>query len=177
MLFCPCWTLAPSNMMTVSSSWAEACSMSIAVDRHMYARLVLDMLLRGSYPVTASWRGDCRVKGGLVTDAKSLYDHVSTTGQIPKERQTMLDLLASKHLLEGNLFKLFWVPTHRQFADVLTKKMKDILWEEFVRRGQISLVETEEERIVEEHRKELRKGQRQRRKVKMKSRGSAAKNT
>ena len=171
------FTTTKSSRVVRSSMAAEACSMSIAVDRHMYARLVLDMLLRGSYPVTASWREDCRVKGGVVTDAKSLYDHLSTTGQIPKERQTMLDLLASKHLLEGDLFKLFWVPTHRQFADVLTKKMKDILWEEFVKRGQISLVETEEERIVEEHRKELRKGQRQRRKVKMKSRGSAAKNT
>ena len=170
------FTTTKSSRVVRSSMAAEACSMSVAVDRHMYARLILDMLLRGSYEVTASWRENCHVKGGLVTDAKSLYDHLTTTGQIPKERQTMLDLLASKHLLEGELFKLFWVPTHRQFADVLTKKMKDVLWEEFVKRGRISLVETEEERATEEHRKELRKGQRLRRKEKMKSRGSATKN-
>ena len=77
-----------------------------------------------------------------MTDAKSLFDHLSTTGQVPQERQTMLDLLAAKHLLDQGHFKLFWVPTHRQFADGLTKRMKDALWAEFVQRGTLSLVET-----------------------------------
>ena len=119
------------------------------------------------------WRELCQVKGGVVTDAKSLFDHLSTAGQVPQERQTMLDLLAAKHLLDQGHFKLFWVPTHRQFADGLTKRMKDALWAEFVQRGTLSLVETPAERAVEEHRKALRKRQRQRRKEKF--RGSATK--
>ena len=162
-----------STRVVRSSMAAESCSMSIAVDRHMYGRLILDMLLRGCYEVKPTWREDCKVKGGLVTDAKSLFDHLNTTGQIPQERQTMLDLLAAKHLLDRGLFKLFWVPTHRQFADGLTKRMKDALWAEFVQRGTLSLVETPAERALEEHRRALRKGQRQRRKDKF--RGSATK--
>ena len=162
-----------STRVVRSSMAAESCSMSIAVDRHMYGRLILDMLLRGCYEVKPTWREDCKVKGGLVTDAKSLFDHLNATGHIPQERQTMLDLLAAKHLLDRGLFKLFCVPTHRQFADGLTKRMKDALWAEFVQRGTLSLVETPAERALEEHRRALRKGQRQRRKDKF--RGSATK--
>lgn len=106
-----------SSRVVRSSMAAESCSLSLATDRHMYARLVLDMLLRGVYPVTPNWRVECQVKGAIVTDAKSLYDHMNTTGQIPQERQTMLDLLAAKDLLEQDAFRFFWVPTHRQFAD------------------------------------------------------------
>ena len=94
-----------SSRVVRSSMAAESCSLSLATDRHMYARLVLDMLLRGVYPVTPNWRVECQVKGAIVTDAKSLYDHMNTTGQIPQERQTMLDLLAAKDLLEQDAFR------------------------------------------------------------------------
>ena len=95
---------------------AESCSLSVAVDRHMRARLILDMVLRGTYEVKPTWRTGCQVRGGIVTDAKSVFDHMSTTGQVPQERQTMLDLLAAKSLLEQKAFRLFWVLMHRQFA-------------------------------------------------------------
>ena len=157
-----------STRVVRSSMAAESCSLSLAADRPMYARLVLDMMLRGVYTVTPDWRLECQVKGGIVTDAKSLYDHMNTTGQIPQERQTMLDLLAAKDLLEQDAFRFFWVPTHRQFADGLTKKMKDLLWTEYMTKGTISLVQTGEEQALEEHRQRLRQGQRQRRKAKFK---------
>ena len=85
----------------------------------------------------------------------------------------MLDLLAAKSLLEQEAFRLFWVPTHRQYADVLTKKMKDLLWMEFIQTGTISLRETPAEKALEEHRKRLRQGQRQRRKTKFKAAAAA----
>ena len=99
-----------------------------------------------------------------MTDARSLYDHLHTTGQIPSERQTMLDLLVAKDMLEQKTFEVFWVPTHRQFADMLTKKMRGTLWEQFCQENTVSLKETEAERKLEEHRQRLRKEQRQRRK-------------
>ena len=105
------FTTTKSTRVVRSSMAAESCSLSVAVDRHMYARLILDMMLRGTYEVKPTWRTDCQVCGGSVTDAKSLYDHMSTTGQIPQERQTMLDLLVAKSLLEQEAFRLFWVPT------------------------------------------------------------------
>ena len=101
-----------------------------------------------------------------MTDAKSLFDHLQTTGQIPSERHSMLDLLVAKDMLEQGAYHLHWVPTHRQHADGLTKRMKNPLWEDFCRFGKISLKETPEERKVEEHRRSLRQGQRQRRKEK-----------
>ena len=158
-----------SSRVVRSSMAAESCSLSLATDRHMYARLVLDMLLRGVYPVTPNWRVECQVKGAIVTDAKSLYDHMNTTGQIPQERQTMLDLLAAKDLLEQDAFRFFWVPTHRQFADALTKKMKDLLWIEYMTKRTISLIQTGDEKALEEHRQRLRQGQRLRRKAKFKT--------
>lgn len=153
---------------------AESCSMSQAIDMHLYIRLVMDMLVRGSYPVKETWRKDMQVGGYMVTDAKSLYDHMYTTGQVPAERQTMLDLLVVKDQLEQSVVDFRWVPTHRQYADALTKSMRDLLWEEFVRAGAISLKETPAERELEEHRKALRRGQRERRKGKFGSANSKA---
>ena len=65
---------------------------------------------------------------------------------------------------------LFWVPTHRQHADGLTKKMVNLLWQTFCRVPKVSLRETPEEKALEDHRRKLRQGQRQRRKEKMKGR-------
>ena len=86
----------------------------------------------------------------------------------------MLDLLVAKELVETNVFRVYWVPTHRQYADSLTKQMKDQLWSEYIRSGTISLKETEAERLLEEHRRELRRGQRQRRKKKFRKPESSA---
>ena len=80
----------------------------------------------------------------------------------------MLDLLVAKDLLEQEVFKLYWVPTHRQHADGLTKAMRNLLWEEYLKKKTISLKETAEEKAIEDKRKELRKGQRERRKARSK---------
>lgn len=162
-----------SSRVVRSSMSAESCSMSIALDRHLYSRLVADMLQFGVFPVVPEWRSKLRTAGGLVTDAKSLYDHLQTTGQIPTERQTMLDLLVCKDLLEVGGYDLWWVPTHRQHGDGLTKHMRNVLWEQYIKEGWISLKETKKEAELEQHRKGLRQAQRQRRKEKFKS-GSAS---
>lgn len=92
----------------------------------------------------------------------ALFDHLGTTGQIPSERQTMLDLLVSKDMLEQGAFEQFWVPTSKQYGDVLTKRMKRALWGKFCSTGLLSLKESQEDRDYEEHRKGLRRGQRER---------------
>ena len=160
------FTTSKSSRVVRSSMAAESCSLSLAVDRHLFIRLLLDMMVRGKYEVGSEWRSQMKTQGSIVTDAKSLFDHLQTTGQIPSERQTMLDLLVAKDMLEQGAYHLHWVPTHRQHADGLTKRMKNPLWEDFCRFGKISLKETPEERKVEEHRRSLRQGQRQRRKEK-----------
>lgn len=154
-----------STRVVRSSMAAESCSLSLAVDRHLYIRLLVDMLCRGVYPISSEWRKEMKIEGGIVTDAKSLYDHLHTTGQVPAERQTMLDLLVAKDMLEQKAYGLYWVPTHKQYADGLTKKMRNILWEGFCKDNLISLKQTFKEQDIERHRRELRQGQRLRRKA------------
>ena len=83
-------------------------------------------------------------------------------------RSSMAADLVAKDLLEQEVFKLYWVPTHRQHADGLTKAMRNVLWEEYLKKKTISLKETAEEKATEDRRKELRKGQRERRKARSK---------
>ena len=78
-----------SNRVARSSMAAESCSLSQATDRHLYLRLLLDQLERGPYPVTPNWRKEMQIEGVVITDAKSVFDHMQTTGQVPQERQTM----------------------------------------------------------------------------------------
>ena len=56
-----------------------------------------------------------------MTDAKSLYDHLNKTGSIPKERQTLLDLIAVRELVETKTVQVRWVNTRHRIADILTK--------------------------------------------------------
>ena len=158
-----------STRVVRSSMAAESASMSLAVDRHLYNRLLIQMLWDGPFALGPDWRSQVTVGGSVVTDARSLYDHLNTTGQVPSERQTMLDLMVAREVLEQDLFKLRWVPTHRQHADGLTKAMRNVLWEEFVKTGLLCLKETPQEASLEAHRQDLRRAQRQRRKAKFTS--------
>eukprot|EP00913_Durusdinium_trenchii_P021409 g20121.t1 len=153
-----------STRVVRSSMAAEAASMSQAIDRHLYARLLMQMLQSGSFKLSEDWRKDLTVQGYMVTDARSLYDHLGTTGQVPSERQTMLDLMVTREMLETGMFHLRWVPTYRQYADGLTKRMVNPLWTEFSTKGVLSLKETAEEASMEQHRRGLRRAQRERRK-------------
>ena len=39
----------------------------------------------------------------MVIDARPLFDHLQETGSIPKERQTMTDLLVIRDLVENSV--------------------------------------------------------------------------
>ena len=70
------------------------------------------------------WRYQLKIPGVMVTDAKSLYDHLNTTGSIPKERPTLIDLLVARDLVENHVIYLKWMPTSHMVADMMTKDMK-----------------------------------------------------
>ena len=156
-----------STRVVRSSMSAEACSMCLASDRHVYMRLRLWQMKTGDQRVPEKWRQQLKIPGFLVGDAKSLFDLMVTTGQVPAERQTLLDVLTCKDLVECKAVIMKWVPTWKQYADCMTKMMKATLWEEYFRNGLISLKETPEEAKEEEHRRGLRQAQRQRRKIRM----------
>ena len=148
-----------------STMAAESAALSIALDRQLYLRLLLESYLYGEPPTHEEWRYRLKVPGILVTDARSLYDHINKTGSLPSERQTLIDLLVAKDLVEANAVKVCWVPTTHQLADMFTKIMKlPSIAESFLKTGQYSLVQTISESQTEDHRASLRQAQRQRRK-------------
>lgn len=95
------------------------------------------------------------------TDCKSLYDHIQKEGapKPPSEKRLALDLAGIRQALrtetqeqwlrrfgEGAVrpdrplkAPLHWLPTDRQLADVLTKKMTAGQWWDQVRDGFLSL--------------------------------------
>jgi len=103
------------------------------------------------------------------TDAKSLYNRLNSTGTVPAERQTLIDLLMARDLVESKDVTTRWVPTSHQLADCLTKLMKlPPVAHRFLHEQKYCLVPREEAQKSEDHLKNLRQGQRQRRKERMK---------
>ena len=70
------------------------------------------------------WRMKLKIPGLCVTDAKSLLDHLGKTGNVPKEKQTLIDLLTARDLVEQKAVLLRWMPNRHMLADMLTKQVK-----------------------------------------------------
>ena len=122
-------------------------------------------MLHGEPETNEDWRHQLKIPGVLVTDARSLFDHIKKTGSLPTERQTLIDLLVARDLVEANAVKVCWVPKTHQLADVFSKLMKPPpVMEKFLKTGFYSLLQTDIEGQGEEHRAALRQAQRQRRK-------------
>ena len=122
-------------------------------------------MMYGATPVRRRWRDNLVVKGVLVTDAKSLYDHLQKCGGIPRERQVLLDLLSVRNAVEAQQVFIRWVPTERQLADPLTKSMVLAAFDIMYKQNEWSLIPTEVEQAEQEHKKALRRAQRERRKA------------
>jgi hypothetical protein len=152
-----------------STMAAESAAMSNAIDRHLFCRLLFQSLMYGNHDVSGDWRRGLVVKGFMVTDARSLYDHLHATGSMPSERSVMIDLLSAKDMVEAGIIQLRWCPTQHQLSDHLTKQMKCELLKQFMTTGLVQLTQTTEQQEHEQHKASLRKGQRQRRKTKMKA--------
>lgn len=107
-----------------STMAAESASLAAAVDHHLYCRLLWQHLLYGGAPVCGEWEKNLVVGGCVVTDAKRVFDHLSKTGSLPAERQTLLDLLSVKEYMEDQVIETRWVPSFHMLDDPLTKVMR-----------------------------------------------------
>ena len=146
---------------------AEAAALSTALDRQLYLRLVLESMLYGEPVCGPDWRHKLKVPGILITDARSLYDHLGKTGSVPKEKQTLIDLLVARDLMEEKAICLRWVPTDHILADILTKQMKvPPVAAKFLMQQRYCVMRSLEEKEKDAYRLALRQGQRQRRKEK-----------
>ena len=152
-----------------SSMAAESCSMSTAADKLLYNMKLLDALYYAHVEVDLAWRDNLVTEGHLVTDARSLFDHIKGSSLLAAERQTSLDLLGIRQLVQEGKVQIHWTPTWKQFADSLTKDMEDSLFRKFRQSGRLNLRQSPDDVQEEERRAALRKAQRERRKVRMKS--------
>ena len=109
----------------------------------------------------------------LLTDCKSLYDHIhkDVVPKLPAEKRLALDLAAIRQEMHKEAMHqwkakhgdgairpdkpcvppLHWVPTTHQPADVLTKKMAAGAWWEYVREGLLRVPI----KVLEENRKDI----------------------
>ena len=111
---------------------AEAAALSTALDRQLYLRLVLESILHGEPQCGPDWRHKLKVPGILITDARSLYDHLGKTGSVPKEKQALIDLLVARDLMEEKAVKLWWIKADHMLADILTKVSRQLDAEQYL---------------------------------------------
>ena len=152
-----------------SSMAAESSSMSTTADRLIFNMKLYDALAHGHLTVHADWRTSLRTPGHLVTHEKSLFDYVHGSSMMSTERQTSLDVLGVRQMMQQKLVHLHWVPTWRQYADGLTKEMIDELYCKFRREGSINVVQTPQDEQEELLRAGVRRAPRERRKARMSS--------
>ena len=103
----------------------------------------------------------------MVTDAKSLFDHVKKVGHLTAERQTALDLHLTKQMVETGILGIRWCPTFKQYADAVTKEMDTEQFTVYRQFWELCMKQTEQDKVLEERRAALRRGQRERRKLRM----------
>ena len=116
------------------------------------------------------WRVQLKVPGIVVTDAKSLFDHLGKSGPLPTERQTLIDLLVARDRQENGAVRFHWLPNTRTIANVLNKATAvNNVYEKFRDQGLYRLVPTAHHVEEENNRLELSRGQCQRAKLKKKA--------
>ena len=54
-----------------------------------------------------------------MTDAQSPFDHVQSKRSLHKARQTMIDLLVVKDLVENSVVQMMWVLATHMLSDVI----------------------------------------------------------
>lgn len=157
--------------VTHSTMASESAALALAIDRQLYTRVLTQSLLYGEPCSADDWRRKLDIMGILVSDVRSLYDHLHKTGSVPKERQTLLDLRSARELVEEGVCKVKCVSTLHIIADILTTDMAvPMTAEKFLTEGLLSLIPTEEEEAQNEvHRRELRQGERRREKDRKKA--------
>lgn len=102
---------------------AEAQSMSVASSMLEWTSLLLSEALDGPRFARSLWSGMGNRVVMLITDCKSLYDHlVSQSSPTLDDRRTAIDIVILRDSIERLKAVLRWIPTNRMLADGLTKE-------------------------------------------------------
>lgn len=75
---------ATISRVVKSTMVAESASLSLALDRHICLRLLVEAILFDEPDLSVDWRHKLKTKWTVVTDATTLFDHLSATVSTPK---------------------------------------------------------------------------------------------
>ena len=153
------WKSKANSRVCRSTFAGETMACGDALETSLFVRSLLLSFLHGRFVLekdAGKW-----IDIHLCTDCKSLFDHLHKEGvpRPPSERRLAIDLAAIRQSLlqeakhqwkrmygDGSVrpdrprkLPLHWVPTDKQLADILTKKMRAVAWWNAVRDGSLVL--------------------------------------
>ena len=107
---------------------AEAQSMSTASSMCEWMSLVLADVQYGPCCAHSLWETSRRPPCMLVTDCKSLFDHLkSPSAPSLDDRRTSIDIIIIRESIRRMSASIRWLPTDRMLADSMTKESADAL--------------------------------------------------
>ena len=117
------WKSARLPRVVSSTLSAEAQSMSTASSMLEWANLLLSEAIDGPRLSQSLWSSLGNRLTLLVTDCKSLYDHLmSPSAPSLDDRRTAIDIVILRDSIQRMKATLRWIPTDRMLADALTKE-------------------------------------------------------
>eukprot|EP00435_Cladocopium_sp_Y103_P065475 s772_g27.t1 len=128
--WCPITWRSHKMTRAVSSTLAaESQSMATASGTVEWIMLVLSEVLDGPFAMRDCRTKLCSRKPILVTDCKSLYDHLMSPSAPTaiEDRRTSIDVAIIRESIRSLEAFVRWVPTDRMLADALTKDQGDPL--------------------------------------------------
>ena len=143
---CPiAWSSRRIPRVVTSTLSAEAISLSSALDRLGYIRVIWEWLKNPA----VDWSNPGKIlanapKASAVTDCKSVYD-LATKTSTPScsEYRTTLECLLIRERLQENI-AMRWISTQAMLADTLTKTMDSSVLRQCLKTGQYSLFDETE---------------------------------
>ena len=107
---------------------AEAQSMSAATGMLEWMQLLLAETIEGPMSLRAAWSGSHPRTNLVLTDCKSLYDHLqSKSSPTLEDKRCALDIVIIRESLSKLQTSLRWLPTDRMLADSLTKESPEAM--------------------------------------------------
>ena len=123
------WSSHRLKRVARSSLATESMGLCEASEHAEFARVCLQETLAGSFDFKNWEDAALDIPMVLVTDAKSVFDHITAERGLPSDRMLALDLAALRDTFEGQIREdlmgrnaiLKWLPGSRNIADGLTK--------------------------------------------------------
>jgi len=134
------WLSHASRRVVRSTFAAETGGALEGLGRAMYVRAMIADVLRGPVKAAHEW-GEQDVPLRMITDCKSLFDHVSKECALADDRHTALYLASLREEVSAGPQRsaskagMMWVPSRHQLADALTKQGLADLMREIMKRG------------------------------------------